>query len=105
MNSRPGSLKQDPKATLSDGIVPRRVNTRPFPEIVSMKNNFNSPAEKNFPMGSQAGVGGYVADMQLHMTLQAKNLLPSLEEQGETMEALLREAQAAAEKLASRKRS
>ena len=70
-----------------------------------MKNNFNTTAAKDFSTLSKDGVGSYVADMQLHMTLQAKNLLPSLNSQGTAMEDLLREAQEVAEKLASRQRS
>ena len=71
-----------------------------------MKNNFNTNSAKDFSMTCNEGVGSYVADMQLHMTLQAKNMLPSLDnEDDDKVEALLREAQAVAEKLASRQRS
>ena len=70
-----------------------------------MKTNFNTSAAKDFPKTASEGVGSYVADMQLHMTLQAKNLLPSFADRGDVMEGLLREAQEVAEKLASRQRS
>lgn len=71
-----------------------------------MKNNFNTNPAKDFSMTCSEGVGSYVADMQLHMTLQAKNMLPSLGgNEDDKVEALLREAQAVAEKLASRQRS
>ncbi|MGD1850344.1 MAG: hypothetical protein ACFCBU_06965 [Cyanophyceae cyanobacterium] len=70
-----------------------------------MKSNINSIALKDLSQSSREGVGSYVADMQLHMTLQAKNLLPTHENASDAMGDLLREAQEVSEKLASRQRS
>jgi hypothetical protein len=44
----------------------------------------------------------YVAELQLHMTLHARNLVPSLMHSTDSRHDFLREAQATAEKLASR---
>lgn len=44
----------------------------------------------------------YVAHLQLHMTLQARNLVPSLGAQGDSRQALLHQTQAAFEKQVSR---
>lgn len=49
-------------------------------------------------------MGGYVADLQLHMALQARNLLPGLNSSAvlDSRLELLHNVQAAAEKTASR---
>lgn len=47
-------------------------------------------------------ISEYVAQLQLHMTLQARNLLPTLTEDSNSRHELLRETQATIEKLASR---
>lgn len=50
-------------------------------------------------------ISEYVAQLQLHMALQARNLLPTLsgtEIQNNSRQQLLQETQAVAEKLASR---
>ncbi|TVP70228.1 MAG: hypothetical protein EA342_01995 [Leptolyngbya sp. LCM1.Bin17] len=44
----------------------------------------------------------YVAHLQLHMALQARNLVPSLNLKGDSRQSLLHQTQADAEKLASR---
>ncbi len=44
----------------------------------------------------------YVAHLQLHMTLQARNLVPSLNELSDRRESLLHQTQATFEKMASR---
>ncbi|MGF1569416.1 MAG: hypothetical protein ACFCVD_15330 [Nodosilinea sp.] len=44
----------------------------------------------------------YVAHLQLHMALQARNLVPSLNSQGDRRQALLHQTQADVEKLVSR---
>ncbi len=56
---------------------------------------------------SQAGsfredVSEYVAHLQLHMTLQARNLVPSLVQAKDSREMMLQETQAHVEKLISR---
>lgn len=48
------------------------------------------------------GIRDYVAELQLHMTLHARSLIPSLSPVADSRHRLLHEAQAAAEKLASR---
>lgn len=44
----------------------------------------------------------YVAHLQLHMALQARNLVPGLHHSTDSRQALLQQAQADVEKLASR---
>jgi hypothetical protein len=44
----------------------------------------------------------YVANLQLHMTLQARNLVPTLKEAVDSREALLQQTQATFEKYVSR---
>ena len=46
----------------------------------------------------------YVANLQLHMSLQARNLLPPLTQSQDSRSQLLQDTQAAFEKLASRQR-
>jgi hypothetical protein len=50
-------------------------------------------------------MGDYVADLQLHMTLQARKLVPNLNITGDTRTQLLQDAQAEAEKYVSRQSS
>lgn len=51
---------------------------------------------------TQEQVSDYVAELQLHMTLQARNLVPSLTQAKDSREQLLQETQANVEKMASR---
>ena len=51
---------------------------------------------------SHESMGDYVAQLQLHMTLQAKNLVPNLTQSPDPRQQLLQETQATVEKLASR---
>jgi hypothetical protein len=44
----------------------------------------------------------YVAHLQLHMALQARNLVPSLTSTGDSRQAFLHETQASFEKIVSR---
>ena len=44
----------------------------------------------------------YVAELQLHMTLQARNLVPALDPKGKCQLHLVHESQALVEKLISR---
>ncbi|MDY6804435.1 MAG: hypothetical protein SXA11_11605 [Cyanobacteriota bacterium] len=58
---------------------------------------------KSYPSCSlQQDVSEYVADLQLHMTLQARNLVPSLDTAKDTREQMLHQTQAHFEKLISR---
>jgi len=47
-------------------------------------------------------ISEYVAQLQLHMALQARNLVPTLTKAGDSREQLLQQTQATLEKLASR---
>ncbi|AFZ45514.1 hypothetical protein PCC7418_3400 [Halothece sp. PCC 7418] len=51
---------------------------------------------------AQEQVRDYVAQLQLHMALQARNLVPSLTQARDSREQLLQETQADVEKMASR---
>ncbi|MDJ0660363.1 MAG: hypothetical protein QNJ42_12880 [Crocosphaera sp.] len=51
---------------------------------------------------TQENMGDYVAQLQLHMTLQARNLVPNLTHSPDPRQQLLQETQATIEKLASR---
>jgi hypothetical protein len=46
----------------------------------------------------------YVAHLQLHMALQARNLVPSVSSTGDSRQTLLHQTQADFEKLASRQK-
>ncbi|MGB3404730.1 MAG: hypothetical protein WBA77_18750 [Microcoleaceae cyanobacterium] len=50
-------------------------------------------------------VSEYVADLQFHMTLQARNLVPPLSQAKDSREQLLHQTQVYFEKLASRQTS
>jgi acetyl-CoA carboxylase carboxyltransferase component len=50
-------------------------------------------------------ISEYVAQLQLHMTLQARNLVPDLTDVNSSRHQLLQETQAMIEKLASRQSS
>ncbi len=47
-------------------------------------------------------ISEYVAELQLHMTLQARNLVPNLTQVADSREQLLQQTQATIEKLVSR---
>lgn len=51
---------------------------------------------------TQEGCSDYVAQLQLHMTLQARNLVPSLSHHSDRRETLLHQTQADIEKFVSR---
>lgn len=57
---------------------------------------------ENAQNSAQEEVRDYVAQLQLHMTLQARNLVPSLTQARDSREQLLQETQANVEKMASR---
>ncbi len=54
------------------------------------------------PLAQNDGLFHYVADMQLHMALQARFMLPTLNADANSAAALVHQAQADAEKFASR---
>ena len=49
-------------------------------------------------------ISEYVAHLQLHMTLQARNLVPTLTQTPNTRQQMLHETQATVEKLVSRQK-
>ena len=51
---------------------------------------------------SREDIGDYVAQLQLHMALQARNLVPTLTNIRDSREQMLQETQAAIEKWVSR---
>ncbi|MEM8777891.1 MAG: hypothetical protein AAGF26_03270 [Cyanobacteria bacterium P01_G01_bin.49] len=51
---------------------------------------------------TQENIQDYVAQLQLHMALQARNLVPSLTQSNDPRQQLLSETQATVEKLVSR---
>ena len=62
--------------------------------------NLQSP---DYPACSlQENISEYVAHLQLHMSLQAKNLVPNLSQTPGSREQMLQQTQAHFEKLASR---
>ncbi len=50
----------------------------------------------------QENIREYVAELQLHMTLQARNLVPTFAQFGDSRQQLLQETQAVMEKMVSR---
>jgi hypothetical protein len=54
------------------------------------------------PSALREDLSDYVANLQFHMTLQARNLVPSLNGNGDSREALLHQTQATFEKYVSR---
>lgn len=64
---------------------------------VNLEMAYSTPS--NLP---SQGVSAYVADLQLHMTLQARNLVPSLSQARDSREQLLQQTQADLEKFISR---
>ncbi len=52
--------------------------------------------------GPQDAIREYVAELQLHMTLQARNLVPTFAHTGDSRQQLVHESQAMVEKLVSR---
>ena len=56
----------------------------------------------NLIESSREACSDYVAHLQLHMALQAKNLVPSLSQSSDRRESLLHQTQADLEKMISR---
>lgn len=59
----------------------------------------SAPASNEF---FPEAIGDYVAELQLHMTLQARKLVPTLTQAHDSRELLLQETQAQVEKIVSR---
>lgn len=64
---------------------------------------YTQPANQE-PKQFREDIGEYVAQLQLHMTLQARNLVPNLTNRdgANSREIMLQETQAVVEKFASR---
>lgn len=71
------------------------------PSIEEEMNMFSNPMVSPHTQ-TQEDIGEYVAQLQLHMTLQARNLIPHLHQGEDSRRQLLQETQAVFEKLASR---
>ncbi len=65
-------------------------------------NTLNSQQNRPHYSPSREDFSEYVAHLQLHMTLQARNLVPSLQQVNDSREQLLQQTQANFEKLISR---
>ena len=63
-----------------------------------MNSQFNNSNQELF----REDISEYVAQLQLHMTLQARNLVPPLTEITNPRKQMLQETQATVEKLVSR---
>ncbi|MBW4579157.1 MAG: hypothetical protein KME42_06250 [Tildeniella nuda ZEHNDER 1965/U140] len=62
----------------------------------------NSPLNQSSNVASREDFSEYVAHLQLHMALQARNLVPTLTKAGDSREQMLHQTQATFEKLVSR---
>lgn len=62
----------------------------------------NSRSHQPFNAATREDFSEYVAHLQLHMSLQARNLVPTLTQAGDSREQLLHQTQATFEKLVSR---
>jgi len=62
----------------------------------------NARSYKAPDASSREDFSEYVAHLQLHMTLQARNLVPPLTQNADSRQELLHQAQANVEKMASR---
>jgi uncharacterized membrane-anchored protein YhcB (DUF1043 family) len=67
-----------------------------------MENTIDSQALEVESGLLREDISDYVAHLQLHMALQARNLLPNLTQGGDSRELLLHQTQADFEKLVSR---
>ncbi len=65
--------------------------------------NFSSMPQSD-DLGSE-DISEYVAHLQLHMTLQARNLVPTLTQADNSRQQMLHETQATVEKLVSRQKA
>jgi hypothetical protein len=66
---------------------------------MEMETSSTSP-QSDISLGAE--ISDYVAHMQLHMALQARNLMPDVMQSGDSLQSLILETQAQCEKLSSR---
>ncbi len=77
-------------------VLTEKVRAR---EVNTLKSQATPPYQETF----REEIGEYVAQLQLHMSLQARNLVPTLTKRSiDSREQLLHETQANIEKLISR---
>lgn len=72
-------------------------------QTISNKSNQDlNKSKEDFRQSPREDLSKYVAHLQLHMTLQARNLVPTLTRPVDSREELLQETQATFEKHVSR---
>ena len=76
-------------------MLTNRLNT-------GMENTLNLNVNQSQDNSSREDISEYVAHLQLHMALQARNLVPTLTQAADSRELLLHQTQAHFEKFASR---
>ncbi len=67
-----------------------------------MESTLDLPATQSEHNSFREDISEYVAHLQLHMALQARNLVPTLTQVADSRELLLHQTQATIEKLVSR---
>ncbi len=67
-----------------------------------MENTLHLPSNQSPNLSFREDISEYVAHLQLHMALQARNLVPTLTQAADSRELLLHQTQAHFEKLVSR---
>ena len=73
-------------------------NTREALPVAQSENTMTSLTE------TREDFSEYVAHLQLHMALQARNLVPSISSKGDSRQTMLHQTQADFEKLVSRQK-
>lgn len=71
-------------------------------EEIGMHNKLNLAANQSLDPSARENFSEYVAHLQMHMALQARNLVPTLTQAADSREQLLQQTQAHFEKLVSR---
>jgi hypothetical protein len=79
---------------LSSGVLTNRLKK-------GMENT-HLPVARSPQLSSREDISEYVAHLQLHMALQARNLVPTLTQAADSREALLQQTQANFERIVSR---
>lgn len=72
--------------------------------MMKSEATLDTTAILNSQLSAREEFSDYVAHLQLHMTLQARNLVPSLTAERDSRQALLHDTQASIEKMVSRQR-
>jgi hypothetical protein len=78
------------------------VKSRLLDDIIQKEIALNWQTKPSQTQVMREDISQYVAELQLHMTLQARNLVPSLDREVDSRIQLLRESQAELEKMVSR---